>query len=202
MDKEHLLIVFRILSAIRVFLTKHRSVLFLQDSYLKNNRTPTNERGFGLVEVLVATLVFAGSALAIMNMHNRASQSVHDTAQRSQAVWLVNSAVELMQINPAGFGQYESEAISASSNLSAFCSTTPKVCISTSCSPNEMASFDMYDLMCQQAQQIAEPEIDITCAASPCNTNDLVNVKVSWSSRGALDKSNKRQKVAFQFLRN
>ncbi|MGB0360879.1 MAG: type IV pilus modification PilV family protein [Endozoicomonas sp.] len=163
------------------------------------------EQGFGLIELMIATLIFAGSALVIFGMQSRNIKLTHDVIQRSQAVLLASSATELMQINSQGVGAgyYQRLSAEASSNLASFCVETPKQCISASCNSQEMAAFDMYDLMCHQAQKMIDPKINISCSSTPCNQADIVLVKISWESRAVVESASaSRQKVEFDFIRN
>ena len=162
------------------------------------------QKGVGLIEVMVGVLIFVGGVMAVASMHSQAMRSTHDSIQRSQALWLANAAAELMKLNPAGLSNnaYQSVAESANKNMASFCSRRPVQCIGTSCTPNQMASFDVHDLMCKSSNAIINPAIAISCP-SPCRPGAVVRVVIAWESRGS-EKGvlATRQRVAFNFKRN
>jgi|GEM_PF-4264121 len=175
---------------------------------LQSGRQPSalisQQKGVGLVEVMVGVLIFVGGVLAVAGMHSQALRSTHDSIQRSQALWLANAAAELMKLNPAGLGSasYQAAAVAASNNLSSYCASTPVQCIGNSCSANQMAAFDVHELMCKNANDMINPSIAINCAA-PCSSGASVRIAIGWDSRGAEQGVlATRQQVEFSYKRN
>ncbi|USE37534.1 type IV pilus modification protein PilV [Endozoicomonas sp. SCSIO W0465] len=162
------------------------------------------QKGIGLIEVMIGVLIFVGGVMAIAGMQTKAIQTNHDAIQRSQAVWMANAAAELMKLNPAGLASsaYQTAASRASANLNAYCPAAPPQCIGSTCSSDQMAEFDIHDLMCSSVNTIIEPRIEIECNAS-CGPTDKVRIQISWGSRraeqGALAD---RQLVEFRYNRN
>ena len=164
----------------------------------------SRQKGVGLIEVMVGVLIFVGGVIAVAGMHSQALRSTHDSIQRSQALWLANAAAELMKLNPAGLGSssYQVAAASASNNLSSYCASTPAQCIGTSCTANQMAAFDVHELMCKNANDIINPSIAIDCPA-PCGSGASVRIAIGWDSRGAEQGTlATRQQVEFSYNRN
>ena len=162
------------------------------------------QKGVGLIEVMVGVLIFVGGVMAVAGMHSHALRSTHDSIQRSQALWLANAAAELMRLNPAGLASsaYQSSAANASSNLVNFCASLPVQCIGNSCTPNQMALFDVHDLMCKSTTEVINPTMSINCPA-PCNSGSSVQIAIAWDSRGAEQGVlATRQQVEFSFKRN
>ncbi len=166
---------------------------------------PTSrQKGVGLIEVMVGVLIFVSGVIAVAGMHSQALRSTHDSIQRSQALWLANAAAELMKLNPSGLNSssYQAAAVSASNKLSSYCSSWPVQCIGASCTPNQMATFDMHELMCKNANDIINPTIAINCPP-PCASGAIVRIAVGWDSRGAQQGIlAARQKIEFSFNRN
>ncbi|WP_419835921.1 type IV pilus modification protein PilV [Endozoicomonas atrinae] len=160
------------------------------------------QKGVGLIEVMVGVLIFVGGVMAVAGMQSKAIRTNHDAIQRSQAVWMANATAELMKLNPAGLASsaYQNAASSASSNLTSFCQGAPQ-CIGATCSSDQMAEFDIHNLMCSSVNTIIEPRIEIECSGS-CGPTDKVKILISWKSRGSDSGVLDRQNVEFRYNRN
>lgn len=144
------------------------------------------QKGFALIEVLVSLLIFALGVLGVAGMQGQAIRVTHDSSQRSQATWLAHEATERIKVNPGGLdsGVYQSEAQTASSNIVSYCGSPPSTCIGTTCSVDDMARYDVFELMCDTTGLINQ-QITIACSAAPCVEGSNVDISVSWDSRGA-----------------
>ena len=144
------------------------------------------QKGVGLIEVMVGVLIFVGGVMAVAGMQSHGLRSTYDSIQRSQAVWLANATAELTRMNPSGLANfaYQSTATNASNNLANFCASLPVQCIGTSCSPIQMATFDVHELMCKNANEIINPTMTIDCPA-PCRSGASVRIAIGWDSRRA-----------------
>ncbi|WP_422462839.1 type IV pilus modification protein PilV [Endozoicomonas sp. ALB115] len=175
-------------------------------AFHKTGRQPGSlrQKGIGIVEVMVGVLIFAGGVIAVTGMQSQAIRANHDAIQRSQAVWMVNAAAEVMRLNPAGLANsaYQRESSNASANLGSYCQASPPRCIGTTCNADQMAAFDIHGLMCSSANIVIEPRIDISCDGS-CLPTDKVRVLISWAARGT-EKGvlGDRQQVEFRYVRN
>ena len=160
-----------------------------------------NQQGIGLIEVMIAVFIFIGSVMAVNGMQTQALRVTHDSLQRSHATWVANAAVELMRLNPDGLNSsiYQTEAHTAST-VTPYCSIPPKNCIGATCSSSEMAQFDIFDLMCNGAANLINPNISINCTAS-CTQGDLVTFTINWDSRGAALGA-AQQELTLSYLRN
>lgn len=147
------------------------------------NRT---QRGVGLIEVLISMLIFLLGVLGVAGLQGQAIRVTHDSLQRSQAVWMANEIAERMKVNTDGLdsNMYQTLATTASTDITAYCALPPASCIGTSCSADQMAAYDVYDLMCKN-MGIINPQLTITCSTTPCAAGTLISVGVSWDSRGA-----------------
>ena len=162
------------------------------------------QKGVGLIEVMVGVLIFIGGISAVAGMQTKSLQATHDTIQRSQAFWMVNTVAELIRLNPEGLDSstYQTKALEASTDLSSYCQGFPVQCIGASCSSDQMAAFDIHNLMCSNVDNLIEPLINIECGAS-CNRGAPVVITISWRSRAAEQGVlATRQKVEFRYNRN
>ena len=154
---------------------------------------------------MIGVLIFVGGVTAIVGMQGRALKVNHDSVQRSHAIWIANAASELIQANIAGLdaGTYQTVS-TATRNIDTFCASSPVSCIGRSCSAAEMAEYDIYHLMCRDGSPLPNmigAEIDIECLGT-CSSGDIVQVSVSWDSRGAAGGVfSSRQKVNLSFGR-
>ena len=147
------------------------------------NRT---QQGIGLIEVLISMLIFLVGVLGVAGLQGQAIRVTHDSLQRSQAVWMANEIAERMKVNTGGLDSdtYQTQATSASADITAYCGAPPASCIGSTCSANQMAAYDVYDLMCKN-MGIINPQLTITCSTTPCAVGALISVEISWDSRGA-----------------
>ncbi|WOG26418.1 type IV pilus modification protein PilV [Endozoicomonas sp. 8E] len=148
----------------------------------------SKETGFGLIEVLISVVIFMVGILGMAGMQAQAVRATQDSLQRSQAIWLANEMSERMKVNVQGVesGRYQSTAQTASSNLSSYCAgPVPRQCIANSCSADEMADFDVHDLMCRNAR-VSNQQLAVSCSASPCNSGETVSITLKWETRGGI----------------
>ena len=144
------------------------------------------QQGIGLIEVLISMLIFLLGVLGVAGMQGQAIRVTHDSLQRSQAVWMANEIAERMKVNTGGLDSdtYQTQATTASTDITTYCAAPPASCIGTTCSADQMATYDVYDLMCKN-MSIINPQLTITCSTTPCAASALVTVGISWDSRGA-----------------
>lgn len=146
------------------------------------------EHGFGMIEVLISLLIFMLGIVGVSSMQGQSIQATNDSLQRSQAVWMAHEMMERMKVNPAGLesGRYQSTSAAASANVNSYCAGgAPKRCIGSSCSVDEMAEYDVHDLMCQNGEIILKA-LTVTCTGvANCGAGADVEVNVRWESLGA-----------------
>ncbi|WP_422132955.1 type IV pilus modification protein PilV [Endozoicomonas sp. ALD040] len=148
----------------------------------------SKEKGFGLIEVLISVVIFMVGILGMAGMQAQATRATQDSLQRSQALWLANEMSERMKVNVQGVqsGRYQSRAQTASSNLSSYCAgPAPRQCLANTCTADEMADFDVHDLMCRNAR-LSDQQMTVSCSASPCNSGATVSITLEWEARGGI----------------
>ncbi|MBC6429258.1 MAG: type IV pilus modification protein PilV [Cellvibrionales bacterium] len=131
---------------------------------------------------MVAAFIFAIGVLGLASLQTRAMQTTFDTSQRAQVVWLSQDLIDRIRINPAAIARYTSLL---SSFTATSCTTPTPKCdfsASTSCSPAQMATFDVWDIYCRNQYQGTQAtnalQIDLT------GTQNLT-LKTTWCARAA-----------------
>ena len=165
------------------------------------------QSGFALIEVLVTSVIIAigVSGLGILLM--RVIQGTQDSAQQSQAMWIVQDFVGRIRSNAQGgrSGDYEVATTSAT-----FCDNPPAaICAeyyksgaevsAVDCAPGEMATFDKWITVCGIASNIYDspsdfilnPRLVSTCSraiprvSTSAGTPDCIqyDVTLTWDTR-------------------
>jgi len=122
---------------------------------------PIKQRGAGLIEVLVTTLIVGIGMLAIVHMQIISMQSNHEAFQRSLAVQLANGIVErIRSVSVFEIGPYNNVVVGGGSigaEPSPNCTSTIETC-----SIAEKISYDLWEW---------EQELDGANELSSNNTN-------------------------------
>lgn len=97
------------------------------------------EQGLGLIEVLVALLVFSVGMLGMASTQIEAKKASHEATQRTLATSFARDIVERMRANPKALPSYiVTELGSSTVDMSTNCSLS-------SCSPAVLAKRDLYE---------------------------------------------------------
>jgi type IV pilus modification protein PilV len=148
------------------------------------------QNGFALIEVLVASVIIAigVSGLGILLM--RVIQSTQDSAQQSQAMWLMQDYVGRIKSNAQGarLGQYE-----LSTTPATFCDNPPlQICAeyytngaevpAQNCDATQMATFDKFIAVCGISPDAFDSASDFIL--NPTLLSTCIN-KINRQSTGA-----------------
>ncbi len=103
----------------------------------------TSKRGFTMMEVLVAILIFSFGMLGLAGLMTVSMKTNHGAYLRSQAVFLAQSLADRMRSNPIGVWG------SAGTSSYAFTAANPVTasnqdCNAATCSPAQVAVHDLY----------------------------------------------------------
>lgn len=101
-------------------------------------RTLSSQQGVGLIEILVALLVLAIGILGFVALQYRAVEASSEATNRVQAINIARDMAERIRINRDAIEAYKTQTGTAS-NQSTFATN----CITTACSSNDLADFDV-----------------------------------------------------------
>lgn len=116
----------------------------------RNQRGPKQDRGFTLIEVLVALLVLSIGLLGLAALQTTSLQLNTSSYQRTQATLLAYDIIDRMRANTTGFsnGNYHTpDATAAASKKAAYtgCKDSGCACNSTTttCNTSNIALYDL-----------------------------------------------------------
>jgi type IV pilus modification protein PilV len=161
------------------------------------------QRGFNLVEVMVALVVLSLGMLGIAGLQLSSIRNTQSAYYRSQAVASMNDLAERIYANAPGArsGQYNK----SDSSTANFCAATPKICTressavaASACNSTEMATYDLAVSACGQPDSSGArrggvngllPSGSITTVAcggaASCPQSSPITIIVRWSDRGS-----------------
>jgi type IV pilus assembly protein PilV len=143
----------------------------------KERRT---QAGVGLIEVLIAVLVFAVGLLGMTTMQMGTKRASYEATQRSIATGLARDILERMRSNPAVLASYVVDDVGGSSR------PTPGTnCNEDPCVPGDLAEQDLYEwveLLRGASEQISGTNAGGLVTPQACITHaaGLVSVAIAW----------------------
>ena len=109
--------------------------------------TYKNQKGVGLVEVLVALLLLAVGVLGYTILQLRAVDASSEALMRSQGIMVLRGLSENMRANPAAQNSYPA-AVRTYTNITATPTAPTRVCFNpaatATCTPAQMATYDAF----------------------------------------------------------
>jgi type IV pilus assembly protein PilV len=157
----------------------------------RSARLYSAQRGFTLIEALIAFVVLTVGILGIISLLIMSKSAMHQGLQRTRAINLADAIVERIRINPAGVETYNLGLAAPLGNGSIATQPSPD-CNAASCDAVELAEHDLWTW--EQALDGATETIGGEAAGGLINprgcimftpTNDLVRsgmlqVIVQW----------------------
>ena len=157
------------------------------------------QRGVGLIEVLIALVIFALGVVGMAGLQLRTMSVTMDTSQRSQVIAKSQDMADRIRSNGIAPAQYLG-TLNTDGN---YCETAPTSCEDVngteagSCTVAEMVLFDQYDAFCS-GEAVVDWQVDITCESTdttgamvPTTTCDAVGdtvvITTSWYARSLDD---------------
>lgn len=132
--------------------------------------------GFGLIEVLVALLVFSIGILGLGATQLAAKRASYEATQRSIASSLANDILERMRGNPGQLSSYAQIEIGSSAPAATGnCNTTP-------CSTVDLAAFDLR----QWSELLAGVSEEVTITGVTSNAGGLVDSRACIEVEGGV----------------
>lgn len=135
----------------------------------------SNQKGVGLIEVLVALMLLAIAVLGFSAMQLTALKATDESVMRSRAITMMRGASEMMRANPTGIAKF-GEALNSSVSLSSLTVDGIEInknsCITSgtttsSCTIQQLATRDGLALK----QYAADNEIQIKLEGCPATSS-------------------------------
>ncbi len=154
----------------------------------------SSQRGFSLVEVLVAVVLLSIGLLGLAKLQFWGVRHTGSAYFRTQATQIANEMVERMRANPVGVaaGYY---ALNVNSCGTVDCSVAWDNCrIETCGDPARLARFDLYEMACGSkdptvhagvADRLPAGGLKVACEIPSPSARQRCTVEVCWSEADA-----------------
>jgi type IV pilus assembly protein PilV len=136
--------------------------------------TCARERGFTLIEAMVALVVLSVGMIGIAAMYGQGLTAGRTAELRSQAVNLVADMADRIRVNRLGGAAYEGTAANKKCD--------PQSGGPVDCTPAEMAAHDLYVWDAQIASQLPKGQGTVDYDSS--STPPTYTITVSWTEVG------------------
>lgn len=153
-------------------------------------RICNQQRGIGLIEVLVAVLVLAVGILGLVSMQLTAKRTGNEAVQRVTAVYLAQGLAEKMRMNN---GQLPAYVLDWSQGDAV--PTAGTDCDAATCTAEQLAAYDLNQWITElqgaaELRTVAGSDINTGGLLDPsvCVTNDagMVTVAIAWKGFRAM----------------
>ncbi|MFY8273109.1 type IV pilus modification protein PilV [Pseudoalteromonas sp. SSDWG2] len=145
-----------------------------------------NQRGFTLLETLIAFIVLVFGLLGAVALQAKAKQATFDSMQRAAALGVANDVIDRMRANSEATlaGNYNGNISSGDTQSGGYVS-----CINNNCLPAQVAAFDREQWRrairaVDNTGSLSDAQICISTAGDAEQVT--INVIVSWDSRQQL----------------
>lgn len=100
------------------------------------------QRGFSLIEVLVALVILVIGLIGIFNLHIVAKRGSFESFQQTQASYYANDIINRMKLNRTQLGSYKGHY---SGSKEAIIPASPACEGATLCIPAQLVAWDLYE---------------------------------------------------------
>lgn len=150
------------------------------------NKLSRNQQGVSLIEILISVLVFGVGILGLGSLQIASLKSSSNAHYRTTASVLAQDLADRMKSNSSGVSKgYYGNAVS--------CSTVSRLCRSSACSDEELAIFDLQEVMCGSKRGssreggvqglLPSGNMAVTCTGG-CNTAGVIhNINITWNDQ-------------------
>ena len=172
------------------------------------------EVGSTMIEVLVSVVVVAIGLLGMASLQLSSVKTSFDSAGQSQASWLAQEMAERIRSNNSDAAEFyiDAAANNASCGISppVYCGQVNGVSSVDSCTPEQRAVFDVWDVFCNAADDelyastadmISLSSFSIGCDDSDvtdsntCSSGSLIDISIETAGRSVVDEEKKNRDV-------
>ena len=145
--------------------------------------TSRRQQGSGLLEVLIALLVFSTGLMGLLSIQLAGKKAGHEAAQRGVATALARDILERMQANP---GYIRAYAINNAGDEEKPLPVPGIHCERVDCTPPQLATFDLWQweslLLGAAEKQLGGHNVGGLLAPRGCivRADGMVSVAISW----------------------
>jgi len=138
------------------------------------------ERGFSLIEVMVALIILSVGLLGLASLQSAALRSTYSSYVRTQAGVAAMEMAERMRANKTGVDTMQYQAVSSPP-----AGTAPTSCLTSNCLAAAVASYDAYTWLSSLANNddLLSAQGTVTCLVSPCVIGAQHRITVMWDGR-------------------
>ena len=141
----------------------------------------TSQRGFSMLELLVALLVTSVGVLGVTGLNTLNAQQRRSAAAHAEAVRLAQDMIERIRANPAGL---QAGSYAASGDV-----LGAPDCHADHCAAADMAAFDLSQWGCALGDSMKDPAclgpLKATGAVAADAATGLVRITIRWRDQGA-----------------
>jgi len=145
---------------------------------ISNNRKSKNQKGFSLIESLVAIVITALGILGILGVQMRTLSDTQNGVRRAQAIRLIEDLSERIKVNPSPL----SAAVMATYRVSTPGPIASPPACTTACTPAQLAQHDIATWKQQVINTLPAGDAVVFASADETvlNNSRQLGVMISW----------------------
>ncbi len=163
-----------------------------------NAKSHRKSKGVGLIEVLVALVVVSFGVLGMASLQLTGMKHSSGGFNRSKALLYAQSMATRIRLNRVGVDSYaydgfDSNGVNCAVLPAPYCQARKDVATTQSCTPAELATFDLYSVSCGDAGAaggadkgvegtLPNGQLTIDCVVKPCTADSAYQVMITWTA--------------------
>jgi len=147
------------------------------------NTTLMKQRGFSLLELLVAMFIFTVGLLGIAGLQSYSLNNTQITGKQTYAMMYSQDLIDDIRSNASAINSYQLATGSSPSTPAVTCDSTDAGNIQV-CTPLERAQYQVYRLY-QQVKQSIDGDVDVEIIIDPVvnTSSNVVTINLSWQEK-------------------
>jgi len=131
------------------------------------------QSGFSLLEVLISMLVLGVGLLGLGGLQVASLKGTANAHSRTIATMFAMDLADRMRANPLGVkGGFYGKSVSCSGG--AYCRN------STYCTPQQIAVFDLQEVLCGTKNTLLNGTLEVTCNVNCSAKHAIHNITITW----------------------